>query len=110
MFFLAGNSGYRCARAQANQPARVRFLVDTGADVPFSFIPEAGVQLLRAHKLHSEGIKKVYGQWYRIDAIHIGSFWLDSCLVAYPTRIRDVKTLWSGRFLWTGRSAVHRDL
>ena len=84
---------------KGNHPVRVRLLVDTGADVPFALHSCEGLGVQPPPDALtwyiSEGIKgDVYGQWARIDAIHIGSFRLDSCLVAYPTAgFEDVRTL-----------------
>ena len=71
-------------------PVQVKLLVDTGADLPFSLHSNHGLELLppqNAPKSYiSEGIKgEVRGQWSRIDAIHLGSFKMENCLVAYPT-------------------------
>ncbi|MCX6658757.1 MAG: PDZ domain-containing protein [Candidatus Bathyarchaeota archaeon] len=80
-------------------PVNVTLLMDTGADVPFSLhsIDGFGVQPPPdAPKSYiSEGIKgNVYGQWSRVDAIQIGSFKLDNCLVAYPSEgFDDVKAV-----------------
>jgi len=83
---------------KGNSSARVKLLFDTGADIPFSLHSCDGLGVQPppdAPKSYiSEGIKgDVNGQWFRIDAIRIGSFRLDGCVVAYPSEgFDDVKT------------------
>ena len=69
---------------------QVSLLVDTGADVPFSFHSNDGLELQPPQNAPrsyvSEGIKgDVYGQWARINAVHIGPYTMDNCIVVYPT-------------------------
>lgn len=68
----------------------IRLLVDTGADVPFSFHTD-GIPELRPPQdaptcYIAEGIKGgVYGRWFRVEAIRIGSYTFHDCLAACPT-------------------------
>jgi hypothetical protein len=76
--------------AKGGGPKPVHLLVDTGADVPFSFHSDRDPDLHPpedAPKCYiAEGIKGgVYGKWFRVGAIRIGPFTLNNCLVAYPT-------------------------
>jgi len=93
-FNVAFSQGIPVIRAtleqKGNAPVQVKLLVDTGADLPFSLHSNDGLELLPPQNAPrsyiSEGIKgEVRGQWSRIDAIHLGSFKMENCLVAYPT-------------------------
>jgi hypothetical protein len=73
-----------------NSRQQVSLLVDTGADVPFAFHSNDDLELRPPQNAPrsyiSEGIKgDVYGQWARINAIHIGPYTMDNCIVVYPT-------------------------
>jgi hypothetical protein len=77
--------------------ARVKLLVDTGADVPFTIHFYDGLHLQpppnAPESYLSEGINgDVYGQWSRLDMIRFASLKMENCIVAYPTEgFDDVK-------------------
>lgn len=69
---------------------RVRLLADTGADVPFSLHADGDSDLRPPQDAPrcyiAEGIKGgVYGHWFRVAEIRIGSYTLHNCLAACPT-------------------------
>ncbi len=70
--------------------SRVRLLVDTGADVPFSFHSSNGSGLQPPQgapkSFIAEGITgEIFGRWSRMNAIHLGPFTMTDCIVVYPT-------------------------
>lgn len=78
-------------KQQGNPPKKIKMLVDTGADVPFSLYSNGGLEFMpppeSPFSYISEGIKgDIHGHWARINAISFDSITMDNCIVAYPTR------------------------
>ncbi len=69
---------------------KVKLLVDTGADVPFSLHSYDGLDLQPPEdapsSYFSEGIKgAVHGKWSRLDAVRFGTLSMRNCIVLHPT-------------------------